>query len=101
LIAITMMKNDHRLDAPRTYQDALLLTNGFDAAAQWLIDRLQDRDLRSGTLLSIQDYAVPALTPRQAELNKRNRALVARSDVQAEVHKVGRVEKYNLEALGQ
>jgi tetratricopeptide (TPR) repeat protein len=92
---------EHRLDAPRTYQDALLLTSGFDAAAQWLIERLQDKELRSATLLSIQDYAVPTLTPRQAELNKRNRALVARLDVQAEVHKVGRVEKYNLEALGQ
>jgi tetratricopeptide (TPR) repeat protein len=91
---------DHRVDAPRTYQSALLLVNDSDTAAMWLIERLQDPDLRSTTLLSIQDYAVSALTPRQAELRKRTRALIARPDVQVEIQKVGRIEKYDLEEIG-
>jgi hypothetical protein len=66
-----------------------------------LIERLEDKDLRSATLLSIQQYAVPRETARQAELRKRRTALLARPDVLAEIQKVGRIEKYNLEALGQ
>jgi hypothetical protein len=92
---------EHRLDAPLTYEDALLRMNDSDTAAKWLIERLEDKDLRSAALLSIQDYAVPRETARQAELRKRRRELMARTDVQAEIAKVGRVEKYNIEALGK
>jgi tetratricopeptide (TPR) repeat protein len=92
---------EHQMDAPRTYEDALLLMNDADTAAKWLIERLEDRDLRSATLLSIQDYAVPQLTPRQAELEKRRRALIARPDVQAEIRKVGKIESYKIEGLEQ
>jgi hypothetical protein len=92
---------EHRLDAPRTYEDALLRMNDLDTAAKWLIERLEDKDLRSAALLTLQQYAVPRETTRQAELRKRRREVMARPDVQAEVSKVGRVEKYNLEALGQ
>jgi beta-barrel assembly-enhancing protease len=92
---------EHRVDAPRTYEDAMLLMNDAETAAKWLIQRLEDGDLRSATLLSIQEYAVPRETARQAELRKRSAALLARPDVQAEIQKVGRIEKYNLEALGQ
>jgi beta-barrel assembly-enhancing protease len=75
--------------------------NDSDTAAKWLIERLEDKEQRSATLLSIQDYAVPVLTLRQAELNKRTLELTARPDVQAAIQKVGRVEKCDLEALGQ
>ena len=92
---------EHRLDAPRTYDDALLRMNDFDTAAKWLIERLEDKDLRSAALLTIQDYAVPRETTRQAELRKRRRELMAREDMRAEVQKVGKIEQYNLEALGQ
>ena len=92
---------EHRLDAPRTYEDALLRMNDLDTAARWLIERLEDKDLRSAALLTVQEYAVPRETARQAELRKRRREMRARTDVQAEISKVGRVEKYNLEALGQ
>jgi len=61
---------------------------------------LEDQDLRSAALLGVQDYAVPVLTPRQAELEKRRRALIERLDVQAEILKVGRFERYRIEALG-
>jgi beta-barrel assembly-enhancing protease len=92
---------EHRVDAPRSYEDALLLTGDVESAAKWLIERLEDKDLRSATLLSIQEYAVPRETARQAELRKRKAAWLARPDVQAEIRKVGRIEKYKIEGLGQ
>ena len=92
---------EHRVDAPRTYEDALLRVNDVDTAAKWLIERLEDKDLRSAALLNIQEFTVPRETARQTELRKRRRELIARADVQAEVQKVGRIGKYNLEALGQ
>jgi tetratricopeptide (TPR) repeat protein len=92
---------EHRVDAPRTYEDALLLMNDVETAAKWLIQRLEDSDSRSTTLLSIQEYAVPPETPRQAELRKRKRDLMVRADVQAEIQKVGRIENYNIEAVGK
>jgi tetratricopeptide (TPR) repeat protein len=92
---------EHRLDAPRTYEDALLRMSDSETAAKWLIERLEDKDLHSAALLSIQNYAVPVRTPRQAELDKRRRALIARPEVQAVIQRVGRIESYKLEALGQ
>jgi tetratricopeptide (TPR) repeat protein len=92
---------DHRADAPRTYQYGLLLMNEFDTAAKWQIEQLENRDQRSATLLSIQDYAVPPLTPRETEMHKRRRDLMARPDVQTEIRKVGRIQRYDLEAIGQ
>ena len=92
---------EHRADAPWAYEDALLLMGDVESAAKWLIEQLEDQDLRSAALLSVQDYAVPPRTPRQAELDKRGRDLIARPDVQAKIAKVGRVESYKIEALGQ
>jgi beta-barrel assembly-enhancing protease len=69
---------ERRVDAPRTYEDALLLTGDVESAAKWLIERLEDKDLRSATLLSIQEYTVPREMARQAELRKRRTALLAR-----------------------
>lgn len=92
---------EHRLDAPLTYEDALLRMNDAESAAKWLIERLEDKDLRSAALLSIQQYAVPRETARQAELRRRRGELMARADVQAEIQKVGRIESYKIEALGQ
>jgi hypothetical protein len=91
---------EHRIDAPRTYEDALLLTNDTETAATWLIERLEDEDLRSAALLSVQEYAVPRETPRQGELRKRRRELLARAEVQAEIQKVGGIESYKIEELG-
>jgi beta-barrel assembly-enhancing protease len=92
---------EHRVDAPRTYEDALLLMNDAETAAKWLIERLEDSDQRSATLLTIQEYAVARETARQAELRKRRTALLARPDVLAAIEKVGRIESYKVEALGQ
>jgi len=92
---------EHRVDAPRTYGDALLMSGDVESAAKWLIEQLEDLDLRSAALLGVQNYAVPPRTPRQAELDRRWRDLIARPDVQAKIAKVGRVESYKIEAPGQ
>jgi hypothetical protein len=92
---------EHRLDAPRTYEDALLRMNDAEAAAKWLIEQLESQDLRSSALLSIQQYAVPIETARQTELRRRRSELMARADVQTEIEKVGRIESYKIEVLGQ
>jgi hypothetical protein len=94
-------EKEHRSDAPRTYEDALLRINDVEAAAQWLIERLADRDQRSITLLAVQEYATPNETARETELRKRRRELIARPDVQAAVQKVGRIETYRIERQGQ
>jgi hypothetical protein len=52
-------------------------------------------------LLSIQGYAVPLETARQVELRRRKQEMMARADVQAEIQKVGRLESYKIEPLGQ
>jgi tetratricopeptide (TPR) repeat protein len=88
---------EHRVDAPGTYEDALLRTGDVESAAKWLMERLEDRDQRSATLLGVQGYAVPIRTSRQAELNKRWHDMVVRPDVQAEIAKVGRIESYRIE----
>jgi hypothetical protein len=92
---------EHRFDAPLTYEDALLRMNDAETAAKWLIERLEDKDLNSAALLSIQEYAVPRETTRQTELRKRRREMMARADVQAEIPKVGRIESYKIEELAQ
>jgi len=92
---------EHRLDAPRTYEDALLRMNDPETAAKWLIEQFENKDLRSEALLHIQDYAVPRETTRQMELRQRRRELMGRADVQAEIQKVGRIESYKVEELGQ
>jgi hypothetical protein len=92
---------EHRLDAPLTYEDALLRMNDVETAAKWLIERLEDKELRSAALLRIQDYKVPLETPRQAELRKRRGELMARADVQAQIQKVGRIQSYKIEGIGQ
>ena len=73
----------------------------YSWATPSLIERLEDKDLRSTTLLGIQEYVVPRETTRQAALRKKREELMARADVQAEVAKVGRIEKYKIEPLGQ
>jgi hypothetical protein len=94
-------EKEHRSNAPRTYEDALLRMNDVETAAEWLIERLADRDQRSAALLAVQEYAAPNETQRQSELRKRWRALIARPDVQAAAQKVGRIESYRIEQLGQ
>lgn len=92
---------EHRADAPLTYQYALLMTHDDDAPAKWLIERLKDKDQRMAALLSIQEYALPPQMPQETAVSARQRAMIARPDVQAAIKQVGRIERYTLEALQQ
>lgn len=88
---------EHRADAPEAYERALIVVNQPDLAAKLLIERLRDSDQRTMALATVQTYAAPIRTPRRAELYARWGAVIARSDVQAAIKKVGRVETYDLE----
>ncbi len=87
----------HRADAPLTYELGLLAVNQLDRAATDLIVRLEDEDARQEALLSVQDFAMSPGPPRLMTMDAQWRALIARRDVQAAIHRVGRIESYRLE----
>jgi beta-barrel assembly-enhancing protease len=86
----------HRADAPGTYVRALVAANQIDRAARALVARLRSTDQRLGALASVQSYALPPLTARDSELQRRWDAIVARRDVQAAITRVGRIQTYAL-----
>ena len=88
----------HRADSPFDYVYALILVNQPDRAAEQLIGQLRDADERQDALLFVQTYAPAMGTPRALDLDARQRAVIARRDVQAAIRKVGRVEIYRLES---
>jgi hypothetical protein len=88
----------HSTDAPPTYVDALIVVNQVDRAASALIAELLDKGQRQEALLSVQGFASVPGTPRDTTLEARRRALIARGDVQAAIDKVGRIERYRVEA---
>jgi tetratricopeptide (TPR) repeat protein len=88
----------HRADSPFDYVYALILVNQPARAADQLIGQLRDADERQNALLFVQTYAPAMRTPRQLDLDARQRAVIAQRDVQAAIRKVGRVESYRLES---
>jgi tetratricopeptide (TPR) repeat protein len=87
----------HRADAPSTYELALVDVKQLDRAAHELVTELRDPVERQDALLSVQNFAPTLMTARDQDLDARQRAVIARSDVQAAIHHVGRVETYKLE----
>jgi tetratricopeptide (TPR) repeat protein len=92
---------DHRADAPNTYEGAQILVNDPDRAARFLIERLQDVDQRAAALLSAQSYGSWHETPRMLKFDAHWRAILARADVQEAIQRVGRVESFHLEEQPQ
>jgi beta-barrel assembly-enhancing protease len=88
----------HRADAPRAYLYALVVAKQADQAARYLITELEDKDLRQGILRDIQEYLPTPGTRTELEIEAQLRSVIARKDVQAAIHKVGRVESYHLES---
>ena len=88
----------HRADSPSDYVYALILVNQPDRAAEELIAQLRNPHQRQNALLFVQTYAPATGTPRELDLDARQRAVVARRDVQTAIRKVGRVETYRLES---
>jgi hypothetical protein len=90
--------SEHRADAPADYSVSLLATKKWDLAAAYVVSELEDPDLRQDALLDVQEYLPTPGTELETELEARWRSVVARKDVQAAIRKVGRVERYHLEA---
>ena len=88
---------EHRSDGAGSYLWALLALDRADAAAAELITELRDEDERADALVTVQEYLPAPGTPRELERYVRWRSLVARTDVQAEIRRVGRTDRYPLE----
>ncbi|MEO8671155.1 MAG: hypothetical protein ABI411_07550 [Tahibacter sp.] len=88
--------SEHRTTLPSIYGIALLELDRLDDAANLLIERLRRDDWRSEALQAMQIYADQPQPPRATILSARWRAVIARPDVQAELAKVGRIERFNL-----
>jgi tetratricopeptide (TPR) repeat protein len=88
----------HRPDNPSDYLSALLFVNQLDRASHELVTQLLDEDGRQEALLSVQSFAPTRRTPRDMDLDARWHGVIAQSNVQAAIQKVGRVEKYRLES---
>jgi hypothetical protein len=86
----------HRAEEPDTLQDALLLRGKLDEAASLLIERLENPEWRSNALVDMQHYADVVRTPMEKTIHDRWNTVIARPDVQAALHKVGRVEKFSI-----
>jgi tetratricopeptide (TPR) repeat protein len=82
--------------SPETFQQALLDANQLEEAADLLISRLKNPQLRSAALVEVQEYKMPAPTPANRLTYERWGTLRARKDVQAAVAAVGRIEKFPL-----
>jgi hypothetical protein len=90
--------SSHSADAPRAYLYALMVAKRLDQAARYLITELEDKELRQSILPDIQEY-LPTPGPKtELEIEARWRSMIARKEVQAAIHRVGRVESYRLEA---
>jgi hypothetical protein len=90
--------SEHRADSPDAYLNSLIAAKQLDLAAKYLVSELQDLDLRQNALGAIQGYSPRPGSETELEREARFRSVVSRKEVQAAIHKVGRVESYQLEA---
>ena len=88
----------HYADAPRTYLYALIVAKELDQAARYVITELNDKELRQSTLLDIQEYLPTPGSEAELEIEAQWRSVIARKEVQAAIHRVGRIESYHLES---
>lgn len=87
---------EHRADAISAYQEGLLDMGRLDAAADLLVERLRSETWRNDALVEMQEYLEVKQAPRARARNARWRMVIERPRVQAELAKVGRVERVNL-----
>jgi hypothetical protein len=90
--------SEHRADSPSNYSVSLIITKQWARAAQYMITELRDPDLRQDVLRDMQDYQPTPGSELETELDRQWHTVVARKEVQAAIHKVGRIESYRLEA---
>jgi hypothetical protein len=84
-------------DDARLFQREMLLDEGnLDGAAAVLIEQLRSPVERGETLASLQDMRTYPSLPGDVKIDAAWRALKQRADVQAEVARLGRIERYEL-----
>ena len=87
---------EHRDDAIRTWESALLMEGDLDGAANLLVERLASDKWRGQALIDVQHYQGIPLTPMGAQRELRWNSVVSRPAVVDAVNKVGRIEHFNL-----
>ncbi|WP_447944555.1 hypothetical protein [Stenotrophomonas indicatrix] len=87
---------DQRQDARLFHREMLLEEGDLDGAAAVLIEQLRSPLERSDALASLQDMRVYPSLPGDVRIDAAWRELKQRADVQAEVSRVGRIERYDL-----
>lgn len=85
-----------RNDAPLFHREMLLEEGDLDGAAAVLIEQLRSPIERGEALASLQDMRTYPSLPGDVKIDAAWRALKQRADVQAEVARVGRIERYEL-----
>jgi beta-barrel assembly-enhancing protease len=90
--------SSHHTDAPRAYLYALIVAKQLDQAARYLITQLEDKELRQSILPDVQEYLPTPGSQTELDIEAQWRSVVARKEVQAAIRKIGRVERYHLEA---
>lgn len=89
-----------RDDAAVFHREMLLEQGDLDGAAAVLIEQLRSPVDRGETLASLQDMRTYPSLPGDVRIDAAWRALKQRADVQAEVARVGRIERYALVGSG-
>jgi hypothetical protein len=84
----------NKIDAPDTWQDAMLEWGDVDGAAAQYIARLHDPEQRIEALYAAQTFKPVPRLPRETESNARWQALLDRADVMAAINEVGRREQH-------
>ncbi|WP_286070795.1 hypothetical protein [Stenotrophomonas sp. 57] len=85
-----------RNDAHLFHREMLLDEGNLEGAAAVLIDQLRSPIDRGETLASLQDMRTYPSLPGDVKIDAAWRALKQRADVQAEVARLGRIERYEL-----
>ncbi len=85
-----------RGDARLFHREMLLDEGDLEGAAAVLIEQLRSPVERGETLASLQDMRTYPSLPGDVKIDAAWRALKQRADVQAEVTRVGRIERYEL-----
>jgi hypothetical protein len=89
--------DSHVADGVRAYVGAMFCINDLDAAAKGVIAELEHPERRDDLLIYMQDYLdVPLGNSFDADQSRKWVMLKNRSDVRAEIAKVGRIERYSL-----
>ena len=85
---------ENKIDAPDSWQEAMLDWGDVNGAAALYIARLRDPDDRAAALYAAQTFKPVPRLPGELESTERWRKMLARPDVTAAINEVGRREQH-------